>query len=59
VWLAVAALMAPGLLLGLIGLILSVAGVGMLLLVVAFVLLITGGVISIIIFKKAFDSEAA
>jgi DNA-directed RNA polymerase subunit RPC12/RpoP len=59
VWLAVAALMAPGLLLGLIGLILSVAGVGVLLLGVAFVLLIIGGVISIIIFKKAFDSEAA
>jgi hypothetical protein len=59
VWLAVAALMAPGLLLGLIGLILSAVGIGVLLLAVAFVLLIIGGVISVIIFKKAFDSEAA
>jgi DNA-directed RNA polymerase subunit RPC12/RpoP len=59
VWLAVAALMAPGLLLGFFGLILSVIGIGVLLLIVAFVLLIIGGVISVIIFKKAFDSEAA
>jgi len=59
VWLAVTALMAPGLLLGLIGLILSAVGIGVLLLAVAFVLLIIGGVISVIIFKKAFDSEAA
>jgi len=59
VWLAVAALMAPGLILGLFGLILSVIGVGVPLLIVAFVLLIIGGIISVIIFKKAFDSEAA
>lgn len=59
IWLAIAALLAPGILLGLIGLPLLLAGgVGTLPLFLGFILLIVGGAISFNIFRKARDSEA-
>ncbi|MGD0005643.1 MAG: hypothetical protein ABSE06_15605 [Anaerolineaceae bacterium] len=59
VWLAIGLLLAPGLLLGLVGLILTAAGVGVVLLGVAFILLIIGMILSIIIYRQAMASEAA
>ncbi len=60
VWLAVAALLAPGILLGLIGLPLAaLGGLGAILLVVGFVLLLIGGAISVAIYRQAVASEAA
>ena len=58
IWLAIGLLLAPGLLLGLVGLILTAAGIGVVLLGVAFVLLIIGGILAIIIYGQAVASEA-
>ena len=59
VWLAIGALISPGLLLGLIGLPLLLAGgIGILPLFVGFILLIIGGVIAFNLYHKAKDSEA-
>jgi len=59
VWLAIAALLAPGVILGLIGLPLTLlAGVGVIPLVLGIVLFIIGMVLSVIIFNKARQSEA-
>ncbi|MDR3577405.1 MAG: hypothetical protein P4L50_26380 [Anaerolineaceae bacterium] len=59
VWMAIAALMAPGFILGLAGLLFLAVGVGILLIAAGFVLLIAGGAISIGLYKQAVDSEAA
>jgi len=60
VWLAIAALLAPGVLLGLIGLpLLAVGGVGLVPLVIGAVALVAGGVFSYQIYRKAVESEAA
>lgn len=59
VWLAIAALLAPGVILGLIGLpLILMAGIGVIPLVLGIVLFIIGMVVSIIIFNKARQSEA-
>jgi DNA-directed RNA polymerase subunit RPC12/RpoP len=59
VWLALGLLLIPSFLLGLVVLILTAAGVGVVLLGVAFVLLIIGMIFSIIIYRQAAASEAA
>ena len=59
IWLAISLLLAPSLVLGLAGLILSAAGIGVPLLGVAFVLFIIGIIISAIIYRQAAASEAA
>jgi len=59
VWLALGLLLIPSFLLGLVVLILTSAGVGVVLLGVAFVLLIIGMIFSIIIYRQAAASEAA
>jgi DNA-directed RNA polymerase subunit RPC12/RpoP len=60
IWLAVAILLAPGLFLGLLGLPgLAFGGVGVILLVLGFVLLIIGAGISIALYRQAIASEAA
>ena len=60
VWAAIAALLAPGGLLGLIGLPLLLAGgIGIVPLALGVVLFIIGIVISVIIYQKAVASEAA
>lgn len=53
IWLAIAALLAPGLLLGLIGIITLVLGFGVIIGGIGFVLLIIGGGISFYIWKQA------
>jgi DNA-directed RNA polymerase subunit RPC12/RpoP len=54
VWLAIAALLAPGLILGLIGLLtVSLGGIGASIGVVGFVLLVIGLILSFILFQKA------
>jgi hypothetical protein len=59
VWLAIAALLLPGLVLGLVGLILLLAGgLGFIILGVAALLLIGGGALSLYIYKQAAASEA-
>lgn len=58
IWLAIALLLAPGLFLGLVGLVLTVAGVGVLLLGLAFILLVIGAILSVVIYRKAAASEA-
>ncbi len=59
VWLAIGALLSPGVLLGLIGLPLLLAGgIGVLPLFVGFILLIIGGIIAFNLYRKARDSEA-
>ena len=60
VWLAIAALLLPGLGLGLVGLILLLAGgLGAIMLGLGGMLLVGGGAISIIIYRQAVASEAA
>lgn len=59
VWLAIAALLAPGVSLGLIGLpLILLAGVGVIPLSLGIILFIIGIIVSIIIFNKARQSEA-
>ncbi|MCC6148186.1 MAG: hypothetical protein IT308_11540 [Anaerolineaceae bacterium] len=59
IWLAIAALLLPGVLLGAIGVpLLLLGGVGILPLLVGFILLIVGGIIAFILYKNAKDSEA-
>jgi hypothetical protein len=59
VWLAIAALLAPGVILGLIGLpLILLGGIGAIPLGVGIVLFIIGVVLSIILFQKARQSEA-
>ena len=59
VWLAIAAFMAPGLIIGLVGLLLLAVGLGIFLIVAGFILLAIGGAISIGIYRQAISSEAA
>jgi predicted RNA-binding Zn-ribbon protein involved in translation (DUF1610 family)/predicted heme/steroid binding protein/ribosomal protein L37AE/L43A len=60
VWLAIAALLLPGLGLGLVGLILLLAGgLGVIVLGLGGMLLIGGGAISVTIYRQAVASEAA
>ena len=57
VWLAIGALLTPGLLLGIIGLITAVLGVGVVVGVVGFVLLVIGAIIAFFIFRKAEELD--
>lgn len=60
IWLAIAALLAPGLLLGLIGFPLLLAGgIGLVPFILGFILLVIGGIFSFSIYRKAVESEAA
>ena len=60
IWLATAGLLAPGLLLGLIGLpLLLLGGVGLLPLILGVVLLVIGGAIAFSFYRQAVASEAA
>jgi DNA-directed RNA polymerase subunit RPC12/RpoP len=60
IWLAIAALISPGVILGFIGLILLVVGgIGIIPLIVGFILLIIGGIISVSLYRQAVASEAA
>lgn len=60
IWLAIAAMLLPGIGLGLIGLpLLLLGGVGVGLLVIGFVLLVIGGILSGVLYHKAVQSEAA
>ncbi len=59
VWLAIAAILAPGTILGLIGLpLILMAGIGVIPLALGIILFIIGMVVSIILFNKARQSEA-
>jgi DNA-directed RNA polymerase subunit RPC12/RpoP len=60
VWLAVGALLAPGLLAGLIGVpLLLLGGAGIVLIGLGAVLLAAGGVLSVLLYRRAVESEAA
>lgn len=60
IWLAVAGMLAPGFILGLIGLpLLLLAGIGAIPLVLGFVLLVIGIVLAVVLYRKAMESEAA
>jgi hypothetical protein len=60
IWLAIAALLSPGLLLGLIGLPLLLAGgIGLIPLLLGFILLVGGVFFSVQLYRKAVASEAA
>jgi DNA-directed RNA polymerase subunit RPC12/RpoP len=59
VWLAIAALLSPGLVLGLIGLATLSSGRGMIPLLAGFGLVIVGLILAVILYRKAVDSEAA
>jgi hypothetical protein len=60
IWLAIAALLVPALGLGLVGLLLlPLGGVGVIPLVLGFVLLVGGGILSIKFYRDALASEAA
>ena len=60
IWLAIAAMLIPGLGLGLIGLpLLLLGGAGSILIGLGFILLIFGGVGSVFLYNKAADSERA
>jgi hypothetical protein len=58
VWTAIALLLAPGLLLGLLGLPLLLFGIGAVVLAIAAVLLVLGGVASAFVYQHAADAEA-
>jgi len=59
VWLVIAALLAPGAILGLIGILtLLIGGIGVIPFVIGIILFVIGLVISIILFNKARQSEA-
>jgi hypothetical protein len=58
IWLAIAALLLPGMTLGLIGLpLLLFAGIGMVPIILGLILLIPGGIFSFLLYQKAIDSE--
>ncbi len=60
IWLAIAAMLAPGLLVGLIGLPLTlVGGAGLFVMLLGFILLIIGGAFSIALYRQAVASEAS
>lgn len=60
VWLAILALLTPGVVLGLIGLpLIALGGAGLVLIVAGFVLLVLGGVLSVYLYRQAAASEAA
>jgi uncharacterized Zn finger protein (UPF0148 family) len=60
IWLAVAGLLSPGILLGLAGLpLLLIGGVGLVPLILGFVLLVIGIILSVQLYKKAVASEAS
>jgi predicted RNA-binding Zn-ribbon protein involved in translation (DUF1610 family) len=60
IWLAVAALLLPGVLFCLVGLPLLLAGgIGAVPLIIGFILFVIGVILSIILYRKALDSEAA
>jgi transcription elongation factor Elf1 len=59
IWLAIAALLLPGLGLGLIGLPLLLAGIGVIPVALGFILLVIGAVLSVVLYRKAAESEAA
>jgi hypothetical protein len=58
VWTAIALLLAPGVLLGLLGLPLLLFGIGAIVLGIAAVLLVMGGVASAFVYQHAVDAEA-
>ena len=53
VWLAIAALLAPGFIVGLIGVLTLVLGIGALIGIIGLILLLIGGGISLYIYKQA------
>jgi len=60
IWLAIAAMLLPGLILGMIGLpLLLLGGAGAVVISFGFILLVFGGVGSVLLYKKAADSERA
>lgn len=60
IWLAIGALLTPGLLVGLLGLpALLLGGAGIFLFLLGFILLVIGGSLSIALYRKAIESEAA
>ncbi|MFO7625447.1 MAG: hypothetical protein R6V73_13965, partial [Anaerolineales bacterium] len=60
IWLAIAALLSPGLLLGLFSLpFLLAGGIGIFPLILAFIFFLIGGGVSVAIYKQAAASEAA
>jgi UPF0716 family protein affecting phage T7 exclusion len=58
IWLAIAALLLPGLVTGLIGLPLLLAGIGVVPVAIGFVLLLIGAVLGVVLYRKALESEA-
>ena len=59
IWLAIGAMLAPGVLLGLIGLpLLLLGGSGVILLAMGFILFVLGGIFSFLLYRKAEQSEA-
>jgi hypothetical protein len=60
IWLAIAGMLLPGFVLGAIGLpLLLLSGIGVIPLALGFFLLIAGTILSVILYRKAVDSEAA
>ncbi len=59
IWLAIAALLLPGLIIGLVGLPLLVTGIGVLPVALGGILLVIGVVLAVILYRKAVESEAA
>lgn len=58
IWLAIAGMFSPGIIAGLIGLFLLAFGIGAIALVIAFVLIVIAGILSIALYQKARASEA-
>lgn len=60
IWLAIAALLLPGLISGAIGLPLLLAGgIGVFPMILGFILLVAGGILSFKLYRQAIDSEAS
>jgi hypothetical protein len=59
VWLAIAALLSPGLFLGLVGLVTAALGIGIGIGAIGFILLIIGTIIGIIVFVQAQGMDDA
>jgi energy-converting hydrogenase Eha subunit C len=60
IWLAIAAMLAPGAIIALLGLpFLLIGGAGVLFFMIGFVLMIVGGVLSVGLYRRAAASEAA
>ncbi len=59
VWTAIGLALAPGVFLGILGLILSIFGIGLLLLPVGVILFVIGVIIAVIFYRQAASSEAA